>query len=111
LKRGSVNAATPECAVNPVANLTHAVAKETRQVTNDFTIHYNGPRQKCLVGKLLCPMTIELPAVARTKCTHRHGDRVALVLEDQRQVRRFDIAELNVHRSQLITLCSLRYLL
>jgi hypothetical protein len=37
-------------------------------------------------------MLIELSAIARTECHHRHGDRISLVFKEQRQVVRFDIA-------------------
>ena len=39
-------------------------------------------------------MLVERSPVARIECDHGHRDRIALVLEKQRQVGRFDIPQL-----------------
>jgi hypothetical protein len=41
-------------------------------------------------------MLVEGSPVARIECDHGHRDRIALVLEKQRQVARFDISQLDV---------------
>ena len=41
-------------------------------------------------------MLVERSPVARMECDHGHRDRIALVLEKQRQVVRFDIPQLDL---------------
>ena len=90
------DAAAPEGAVDPVADLSFSVRRPTQNVPGDLAVGDDRLYQTGIVREDLLPVLIERSPIARTEGDHRYGDGVALVFEEQRQVVRFDIAQLHL---------------
>ena len=86
------DAAAPEGAVDPVADLSFSVRQPTPNVPGDLGVGDDRLFQTGIVREELLPVLIERGTIARTKCDQRHGDAMSLVLKEERQVIRFDIA-------------------
>src|SRR5205085_10199144 len=86
------NTSSPQGAVDPIADLALSVADKTGDVSRYLPIGYDRLCHRGLVRQDLCPMLVELPALARTEYNHRDGHSISLMFKKEGQVGRFDIA-------------------
>jgi hypothetical protein len=80
-------------APDPVADLAPVAALEAEHVPDDLVAGHDRPDPDRVVGQDARPVLVERLAVAARHARHHQRDRVALVLEEDRQVGRLDLAQ------------------
>jgi hypothetical protein len=97
-ERFSGHAAAPKGAVDPIADLPLSLRRPAPDVPGYLAVDDYGLFQVGFVGEELRLMLGEFGGIARTEHDHLDSHGIALVFEEQREILRFDITELNVHQ-------------
>ena len=95
-ERGARDAVPPVLAADPVADLADAVLLPAHQVAGDLAVADDRAHEGFLVAADPLPLLVEGRALARGDAGHRARLRVALVLEEDRQVGVLDRAQPDV---------------